>query len=99
MKREESPREVTLVGYVTPSKWDQDDNVIGVSIATEERDYAVEIDRVGEELFDFVDDTVEATGLVATGKGGSHRMKVISYRVVDEADMAVQEVGEEEKEQ
>ena len=64
MKRGESPGEVTLVGYVTPSKWDQDDNVIGVSIATDEREYGVEIDRVGEELFDFLEETVEATGWV-----------------------------------
>ena len=99
MKRGESPKEVTLVGYVAPSKWDQDDNVIGVSIATDERDYAVEIDKVGQELFDFVDDIVEATGLAVAGKGGSHRIKVTSYRVVDEVDEAAQGVGEEEKEQ
>ncbi|MEW6666084.1 MAG: hypothetical protein AB1512_12805 [Thermodesulfobacteriota bacterium] len=97
MKRGESPREVTLVGYVTPSKWDQDDNVIGVSIATDERDYAVEIDKVGEELFDFVDDIVEATGQVTRGKGGSHRIKVTSYRVVDEVAEAAEGVEEEEK--
>jgi hypothetical protein len=97
MKRGESPREVTLVGYVTPSKWDQDDNVIGVSIATDERDYSVEIDKVGEELFDFTDDVVEATGLVVAGKGGSHRIKVTSYRVLDEVDVAAQGVEEEEK--
>ena len=97
MKRGESPGEVTLVGYVTPSKWDQDDNVIGVSIATDERDYAVEIDKVGQELFDFVDDIVEVTGLAIAGKGGSHRIKVTVYRVVDEADVAAQGVEEEEK--
>ena len=99
MNRRESPREVTLVGYVTPSKWDQDDNVIGVSIATDERDYGVEIDKVGEELFDFVDETVEATGLAIVGKGGSHRIKVTSYRVVDEVDETALGVEEEETEQ
>ncbi|MBN1105327.1 MAG: hypothetical protein JXL84_18090 [Deltaproteobacteria bacterium] len=98
MKRGESPREVTVVGYVTPSKWDQDENVIGVSIATDQGDYAVEIDRVGEELFDFVDDVVEATGLVVAGKGGSHRIKVTGYRMVDEVEEAALGVEEEEME-
>jgi hypothetical protein len=98
MKRGESPREVTVVGYVTPSKWDQDDNVIGVSIESDEKEYAVEIDRVGEELFDFVDDLVEATGVVIVGKGGSLRIKVTSYRVVDEVAEAAQGLGEEEQE-
>ena len=99
MKRGESPGEVTLVGYVTPSKWDQDDNVIGVSIATDEREYGVEIDRVGEELFDFLEETVEATGWVSTGKGGNLRIKVAHYRIVDEMDRAAYQGKEEEKEQ
>jgi hypothetical protein len=98
MKMGESPKEVTLVGYVTPSKWDQDDNVIGVSIATDEKDYTVEIDKVGEELFDFLDETVEATGWVNAGKGGTYRIKVAQYRIVDEEERAASGVENEEKE-
>ena len=97
MERGESPGDVTLVGYVAPSKWDQDDNVIGVSIATDERDYEVEIDKVGQELFDFLDETVEATGFVNAGKGGAYRIKVAHYRIVDEMDRAADEGEEEEK--
>lgn len=84
MKKSQPPKEVTIVGHVTPSAWDNDDNMIGISIATEDEDYVVELTRTGEELFDFLEENVKVTGIVRTDREGTQRISVTNYDVVDE---------------
>lgn len=79
-------REETIVGYVIPSEWDNEDNVISISISTDDDDYLVELNKLGEELFDFLDEDVEVTGIVKDEKDGTKRIKVTSYEVIEDAD-------------
>jgi hypothetical protein len=86
MKKSQPPKEVTIVGHVTPSDWDTDDNMIGISVATDAEEYVVELTRTGEELFDFLDETVKVTGIVRSDRDGTQRIRVADYEVLDEMD-------------
>ena len=86
MKKSEPPTEVTIVGHVTPSAWDNDDNMIGISVATDDEDYVVELTRTGEELFDFLDENVKVTGILRTNRDGTQRISVTNYEVLDNMD-------------
>ena len=86
MKQSKPPREETIVGYVVPSEWDSEDNVVSISISTDDDDYVVEMNQLGEELFDFLDEDVEVTGTVREDKDGTKRIRVISYEVLEDVD-------------
>jgi hypothetical protein len=86
MKKTSPPKEETIVGYVVPSEWDSDDNVVAISICTDDDDYVVELNKLGEELFDFLDEDVEVTGVVREDKDGTKRLRVTSYEVVEDKE-------------
>ena len=86
VKKNEPPKEETIVGFVVPSEWDNDDNVVAITIATDDDDYVVELNKMGEELFDFLDEDVEVTGIVREDKDGTKRVRVTSYEVLEDAD-------------
>jgi len=39
MKKLKPPREETIIGFVVPSEWDSEDNVVSISISTDDDDY------------------------------------------------------------
>jgi len=86
MKKDKTAKEETIVGYVVPSEWDSDDNVVSIAISTEEDDYLVEMNKLGEELFDFLDEDVEVTGLVREDRDGTKRIRITSYEVLEDVD-------------
>jgi uncharacterized membrane protein YcgQ (UPF0703/DUF1980 family) len=86
MKKDKTAKEETIVGYVVPSEWDNEDNVVAISISTEEDDYLVEMNKLGEELFDFLDEDVEVTGLVREDRDGTKRIRITSYEVLEDVD-------------
>ena len=88
MKKQKGPKEVTLTGFVIPEEWDNNDNVIAIAISTEDEDYLVERNKPGEELYDFLDEDVEATGFVREDKDGTKHISVTSYEIlhVDDYD-------------
>lgn len=89
-------KEETIVGYIIPSEWDKEDNVISISISTDDDDYLVELNKQGEELFDFLDEDIEAIGIVREDKDGTKRIKVTSYEVIEDTDEEYEEEEEED---
>jgi uncharacterized membrane protein YcgQ (UPF0703/DUF1980 family) len=85
-KKNEPQKEETITGYIVPSEWDNEDNVVAISISTDDDDYVVELNKLGEELFDFIDEDVEVTGIVREDKDGTKRVRVISYEVLEDTD-------------
>src|SRR4030065_2313528 len=85
-KQAVTEREETIVGYVIPSEWDNEDNVISISISTDDEDYLVDLNKLGEELFDFLDEDVEVTGIVRDDKDGTKRIRVTSYEVLEDVE-------------
>ncbi|MGD9320685.1 MAG: hypothetical protein PVH99_11995 [Desulfobacteraceae bacterium] len=85
MKREDSPEEITITGYVTPTEWDWNDDVSAVSVETHDDMYAVQPNSLGEELFSELDSEVEVTGFLEKDRDGARRITVTSYEVLTEA--------------
>jgi uncharacterized membrane protein YcgQ (UPF0703/DUF1980 family) len=94
MKKPSPAKEESIAGYVVPSEWDSDDNVVAISICTDDDDYVVELNKLGEELFDFLDEDVEVTGFVREDKDGTKRVRVTSYEVVESEE---EEYSEDEE--
>jgi hypothetical protein len=82
LESNKSRNEATITGIVTASEWDDDDNIIAVAISTEDEDYIVELNKLGAELFDFLDDYVEVTGFVNKDANDGIRIRVIDYEVL-----------------
>jgi hypothetical protein len=91
MKKQKPGKEVTITGFVAADEWDERDNVIAIAISTEDEDYRVELNKLGEELFDFMDEDVEVTGTIREDKDGTKYINVTNYEVLED-----QEYEEEE---
>jgi hypothetical protein len=76
--------EVTITGYVMAADWGPDDDVTAVRIETENDEYDVVGDDIGEELYDLLDCEVEVTGVVEEEEDGTKSIAVKSYEVISE---------------
>lgn len=73
----------TLTGYVAPSNWNDEGDVIGVElVADDSREYEIEHSGPGAELLDYVDEYVELRGTVSR-KQDVHRISVHAFEVMD----------------
>ncbi len=81
MKKQKTPKEVTLTGFVIPEEWDHNDNVIVIAISTDDENYLVERNKKGQELFDFLDEDVEVTGFVREDRDGTKHISVTTYEI------------------
>jgi hypothetical protein len=79
-------KEVTLTGFVAPSEWDEMENIIEVSISTENDAYVVELDKRGQELLDLLYEDISVTGLLLENKPRKKRIRVIHYQIVETDD-------------
>ncbi|MEJ2723711.1 MAG: hypothetical protein P8175_03525 [Deltaproteobacteria bacterium] len=84
MRKEKPGKAVTIRGFVSADEWDGRKNVIAISITTDDEDYRVELDKVGEELFDYLDEDVEVTGTIRQEKNGTKYIRVSNYEVLEE---------------
>ena len=74
-------KEITLRGFVSESERDADGNVVAINILADDDDYEIELNELGVELFDFLDEDVEVTGILKKGRRrpGAKRIRVMSY--------------------
>jgi hypothetical protein len=73
-------REKTITGIVIPAEWDEDDNVTGVAIETEDGEqYQVEPNEKGDELLAFSGYEIEATGSIRERRDGAMMISVNEY--------------------
>ena len=86
MKKQKIQKEVTLTGYIVPEEWDMNDNVIAIGLITEEDDYLIELNKIGEELFDFLDEDLEVTGTVREDKDGTKHITITGYEILRDED-------------
>ena len=86
-------QDTTITGFVIPVEWDEEENVIAVTItvtvvpedSTKEaytEDYLVGDTEKGNELLQQIDEIVEATGNVETDEYGNKTIYVESYRII-----------------
>ncbi|MGA1796321.1 MAG: hypothetical protein ACMUIL_10735 [bacterium] len=85
MKSKVSKKKVTLTGIITAVDWDEDDNVIAVSISTpDEEEYIIEDTPEGAELLDLVFQNIRVTGVIEEDEYGDKIITVESYEVLEE---------------
>jgi len=69
-----------ISGIIIPAQWDENGNVIGVSIHTnDEKAYIVEHTKTGEELLDHVNQKVQVRGKIRERIDGRVLISVQSY--------------------
>lgn len=79
-----SASKVQLEGVITPTDWDEDDNIISISISTpDEQEYIVKEDPVGDELIDLVYGFVKVRGILAEDEFGNKSISVESYELIE----------------
>lgn len=81
--KKSAPKEIKITGIVEELDLDEDD--IGLQIVDDDRAYRVEMDKQGRKLLDYVDEEVEAAGIV-TKNGGISEIKITRFHVVDEIE-------------
>ena len=71
-------------GIVIPSKWDDDGNIIGITLHThDEKTYVVESSRTGNELIKHVRKNVMVYGKIRQRLDGNTLIRVINYEVLN----------------
>jgi len=74
----------TVSGILIPEKWDDKENIIGVSIqAFDENEYIVKSFQQGNNLFDFIYEKVKVTGHVFKISEGKFSIEVNRFEVLD----------------
>jgi hypothetical protein len=89
-EKKSAPKEMKIVGIVEELELGKDD--LGLQIVDHDRPYRVVMDRQGRRLLDYVEEEVEATGVITKTKGVSE-ITIARFHIVDE------EEEEEEKEE
>lgn len=83
MKTKKKTKERTISGIIIPGEWDENGKVIGIAIeTTDEEKYLVYQNNKGEELFEFIQYKVEATGTVRADEHGDSVIKVDRYNLI-----------------
>ncbi len=75
---------VTLVGTVVAADWDDNGNVIGVDLQTDDQDYIIADTGSGPELLQLVGKKISATGTVSHNDDGVSILTVSSFTVLEE---------------
>ncbi len=75
---------VTLVGTVVAADWDEQGNVIGVDLQTDEQDYIIADTGSGVEILHLVGKKISATGTVTQNEDGVSILTVSSFKVLDD---------------
>ncbi len=78
-KKKSSESRETLVGVVTPVKWDGDEVTEVALFATDDEEYHIEN---SDKFFDMVQEFIEATGVVRRTRKTFKSINIKKYRVV-----------------
>ncbi|MEQ1877074.1 MAG: hypothetical protein ABL958_10540 [Bdellovibrionia bacterium] len=83
MKQSISPN-AKLTGYITPTSWDRDQHIKGISLlTTDHEEIRIVHDKKGDRLFSLVWEKVELTGRLENERGGKRRLFVTNYRTAE----------------
>ena len=75
--------EVYTAGVITPAMWDDDGNVLCISIHTlDEKEYLVDPDQVGRELWKFLYKKIEVLVIVKATGEAKPVISVKSYKTI-----------------
>ncbi|RJQ73008.1 MAG: hypothetical protein C4519_18215 [Desulfobacteraceae bacterium] len=78
-----APKASKIVGFV--EEVDLEDGDIGLRIVGDEYTYQVDMDREGRKLLDYIDEEIEASGIVSN-LHGVREIKITRFRLIDGYD-------------
>jgi hypothetical protein len=80
-------KDIKLRGVIFPSSRDENNNVIGIVIDTDEQDsYFVDNNRNGKTLIDFIHYRVEVTGSIRENEDGEYIINIREYKILENTD-------------
>ncbi|MEW6440161.1 MAG: hypothetical protein AB1640_04425 [bacterium] len=81
-KRKKADILVRMRGIVTPSDWDEQNQVTAITLATvDEQEYRIHQDNKGKQLLRMLRREVEVCGVVGTDGAGNRMVRVMTYDV------------------
>jgi hypothetical protein len=87
MKRKLNTKVETLRGYVVATEWDHFYRVTQLSIQTEDDEIIVDLSNAfGREMFDFLEQEIEVTGVVKQDPGGANIITITDFEQLYEED-------------
>lgn len=73
-------RKQTILGIITPSKWNPKGDIIGISLqGINEVEYIVNLGQRGKELFNHINEKVEIEGKIKDQLDGKKTISVKEY--------------------
>lgn len=77
-------QDTEIRGVVSPVDWDDEDHVTAISIFTsDDAEYAVELNSLGRDLLDFLDEEVVVHGIVRVDAEGVQTVRVKEFDLVE----------------
>jgi len=86
MDFEDNGTEITISGVVMATEWDDDDEITGLEISTDDDSYYVENNAIWHELVELWDTQVEVTGIVTEEKDGTKGILITSYEPLEDVN-------------
>jgi len=81
-KRKKPDILLTMRGIITPSEWDEENHVTGITLSTvEEEEYRIHQDNTGRQLFRLLQKEVAVSGVVGLDAQGNRLITVKAYDV------------------
>ena len=84
MKRIVDGKTHCLSGVITPFEWKNNGRLMAISLSTDRGRYVIASNERGQELFDFIDESVQVVGEVVHDQKGQRVIIVSNYTFLDE---------------
>ena len=82
---EKKHQNVSFSGIITPAVWDENGNVLGISIhALDEKEYLIDPDQTGEELRKLLYEKMKVSGNIISVYDQRPVVKVKGYKIIEE---------------
>jgi len=88
-------REKTVSGYIKASEWDWHGDLTSVILESDDEEYGIEDNDLGNELFDYLEREVEITGIIKRQVDGTKTILVTEYVVLDEDEEDIDDYDDE----
>jgi len=98
MKRGKVAKDIIIIGCVTATERDDDDEASAIVISTDRENYIVENNRLGRELLAVEGEEVEVKGRLVIDDNGDKRIRVRTYDFIDDSYLENDDVDYDKEE-
>ena len=84
MKRDKVVKDISIIGCITSTDRDEDNNARAVVISTDKEDYLVEAKGLGRDFLLMEGEEVAVKGKLIIDNSGDSRIRVSTYDLIDD---------------